>query len=113
MQNHDEMTLPPQTGPDAPPELTRPELAGPELTRAERDPRGRFATGNAGGPGNPYIRRINAFRRAVLEAVTESDLKAILAAVVRRALDGDMQAARVLLELERPEPRIVDPRRPE
>ena len=42
-----------------------------------RTPRGQFATGNPGGPGNPYARRTAALRSALLDAVTEADIRAI------------------------------------
>ncbi len=62
-----------------------------------RDASGRFARGNAGGPGNPFARRLAAFRKVLLAAVTEDDLRAVTAELVRRARDGDVLAMRLLL----------------
>jgi hypothetical protein len=75
---------------------------------SKHDARGRFVLGNPGGPGNPYIRRIGAFRRAMLATVTEDDFKAILSVLVKRARKGDIEAARMVLALEQPAPRLVD-----
>lgn len=63
-----------------------------------RTPRGRFAKGNPGGPGNPYARRTAALRSALLDAVTEADIRAIAKALVKRARDGEVPAVRELLD---------------
>jgi hypothetical protein len=63
-----------------------------------RDSGGRFAKGNAGGPGNPHARRVARLRSALLRAVTPADLKAVLAALVKKAKRGDVAAARELLD---------------
>jgi len=58
---------------------------------------GQFAKGNAGGPGNPYARRVAQLRKLMLEAVSEDDVRAIIAALVKRAKAGDLSAAREIL----------------
>lgn len=58
---------------------------------------GQFAKGNAGGPGNPYARRVVRLRSLMLEAVSEDDLREIIAALVVRAKSGDLAAAREVL----------------
>lgn len=63
-----------------------------------RTPRGHFAKGNPGGPGNPYARRTAALRSALLDAVTEADIRAVALTLVARAKDGDMAAIRELLD---------------
>lgn len=63
-----------------------------------RDSNGRFATGNPGGPGSPYSRKVHALRRALLEAVTEDEIKAVVQALLREAKLGNVQAARELLQ---------------
>jgi hypothetical protein len=60
--------------------------------------RGQFARGNPGGPGNPYARRTAALRSALLDAVTEADIRAIAKALVKRARDGEVPAVRELLD---------------
>jgi hypothetical protein len=64
----------------------------------DRDPTsGRFLPGNAGGPGNPYAKRIAALREALLAEVTPEDLRAIVRALVDQAKTGDVTAAREIL----------------
>ncbi len=63
-----------------------------------RDDRGRFTTGNAGGPGNPYAQQVGRLRSALMSAVTEDDIKVIIEALVKKAKKGDITAARVLFD---------------
>src|SRR5262249_62378779 len=53
-----------------------------------RDGRGRFTTGNPGGPGNPFGQRSAAFRSALLQAVTVEDVQAVAAKLVAEAKAG-------------------------
>src|SRR5262245_49502403 len=62
-----------------------------------RDTRGRFAAGNVGGPGNPFTRRTARLRQLLVEAVSDQDLKDVIAMLVRQAKEGDVAAAKVLL----------------
>ncbi len=66
--------------------------------RNGRDAFGRFAKGNAGGPGNPHAAQVGQLRRALLDAVSGSDLRAIIAALIAKAKDGDTAAAREVLD---------------
>ena len=59
-----------------------------------RDPRGRFAHGNAGGPGNPHAAKVTKLRSALLDAVTEEDVRQILAALIQEAKSGNVAAMR-------------------
>jgi pyruvate-formate lyase-activating enzyme len=63
-----------------------------------RTPRGQFAKGNPGGPGNPHAKRVAEFREAIMDAVSTADLKAVAKALVRRAKEGDIAAARELFD---------------
>ena len=63
-----------------------------------RDGQGRFAPGNPGGPGNPYVKRAAEIRAAMIEAVSEDDLRAIVRALVKKAKAGDTVAAREVLD---------------
>lgn len=65
---------------------------------SERGRDGRFAKGNPGGPGNPRVRTLAAHQAAVREAVSPADLGRVLHRLRDLALDGDVAAARVLLE---------------
>ena len=62
-----------------------------------RGPSGRFAKGNRGGPGNPHARRVARLRSILLKTVTEDDLQGIVAMLVQKAKDGDLAAAREVL----------------
>jgi hypothetical protein len=61
-----------------------------------RDSEGRFAAGNRGGPGNPFARHTAAMRKAIAEAVTAEDLAAIAAALLKKAREGDVAAAKLV-----------------
>lgn len=58
---------------------------------------GQFAAGNKFGKGNPLARQQARIRAMIVEAVSEEDFRAIIAAMVDRAKEGDMVAARELL----------------
>src|SRR5438105_8971801 len=58
---------------------------------------GRFARGNPGGPGNPYARRVAALRKVLLDRLTEQDLLAITEALLAKAKQGSVGAAKLLL----------------
>lgn len=73
---------------------------GPDAApgRDGRDQRGRFATGNTGGPGNPHAAQVAKLRAALLESVTDEDVRGVVAALVKAAKGGNVSAARELLE---------------
>ena len=77
-----------------------------------RDAAGRFAKGNAGGPGNPFARRVARLRASLLDAVSEEDLGEVVAGLMQAAKKGDVAAAKLLLSyvLGQPTP-AVDPDR--
>ena len=62
-----------------------------------RDGRGRFARGNAGGPGNPAGGQAERLRHALLDAVTPADIADVAAALIAQAKTGDIPAVRELL----------------
>ena len=62
-----------------------------------RDGNGRFATGNKGGPGNPFARKVGQLRAALLETVTD-DMRAVATKLVEMACAGELPAIRELLE---------------
>ena len=59
---------------------------------------GRFLPGNPGGPGNPQAARVAQLRAATLAAVTPAQMKRVMRSLVEKAIDGDVAAARLLLE---------------
>ena len=69
-----------------------------------RDGAGRFARGNAGGPGNPYAAASAALRKRLYRAITEEDVEAAVAAMrsIMNDAKGDprdrISAARELLD---------------
>jgi len=63
----------------------------------ERDARGRFAPGNAGGPGGSR-KRAKEFQRAAEEAVTTEHIQALVRRALRQALKGDLHAMRFVTE---------------
>ena len=74
-----------------------------------RDASGRFVAGNPGGPGNPHARQVGQLRSALIEAVTDKDIERIFATLVRRAIEGDVRAAKEVLDrvLGRPQEAVV------
>jgi hypothetical protein len=77
-----------------------------------RGPNGRFTKGNAGGPGNPFARQVAAMRQEFLKAVTSEDMAEIARAMIAKAKEGDVAAAKIVLQytLGRPA-EAVDPDR--
>jgi hypothetical protein len=63
-----------------------------------RDAGGRFAAGNREGKGNPHARAVARLRAAMLDAVTDDDVSAIVKALVAKAKAGDLRAAQEVLD---------------
>jgi len=63
-----------------------------------RDTAGRFAPGNSGGPGNPHAKQVGSLRSAMLRAVSEEDMEAILGKLVALARSGNVPAAKEVLD---------------
>lgn len=59
-----------------------------------RNPDGTFKKGHPGGPGNPFAKQSAKFRAALMGAVTEEDVKAIVANVlaIAKGEDGNAKA---------------------
>jgi hypothetical protein len=89
-----------QEPPEAPPAATG------------RESNGRFAKGNAGGPGNPHARQVAALRRTLLQLVTEDEIIAIAKALLEQAKRGNVSAAKLLFAYTLGQPaKAVDPDR--
>jgi hypothetical protein len=71
---------------------------------------GKFAPGNKFGPGNPFARKCAAFRAALMEAVTEQDIKDIAVKLRDDAKTGDKAAVKLLFQyvIGKPQP-AIDP----
>ncbi|MCK5944129.1 MAG: hypothetical protein KAI24_19240 [Planctomycetes bacterium] len=63
----------------------------------KREPNGRFAKGNPGGPGRPKGRGFE-LQRAAQEAVTPEHIQGIIRKATMQALKGDIVAARLVLD---------------
>ncbi len=73
-----------------------------------RDCQGRFAAGNPGGPGNPFAAQAARLRSALFQAVTPEDLAAVIRALVGKAKEGNVAAARELLDRLLGKPEAID-----
>jgi hypothetical protein len=73
----------------------RPSDVAPEAT--ERDPLGRFAPGNQGGPGNPFARLMGMLRCALVRRIKPEAVEAIADVLIDMAKAGDVPAARLVL----------------
>src|SRR5436190_4809319 len=65
--------------------------------RNGRDSNGRFAKGNAGGPGNPYAQRVAHLQRSALAAVKGEDIYEIFQTLVIHAKAGRIPAIKLVL----------------
>lgn len=77
------------TGPTA-------SATGRTAPAAGHDANGRFAKGNAGGPGNPFARQVAALRQALINAFTPEDIQQIAAKLMEQAKAGDVQSAKLV-----------------
>lgn len=59
---------------------------------------GRFVKGWKGGPGNPLAARVHEYRVAIFNAVTTEDVADVMRTMLKSAKDGDVAAAKVILE---------------
>jgi len=64
--------------------------------------------GCKGGPGNPLGKRIAQLRTAIIEAVSEDDVRRIVQSLVRKAIEGDTHAAAILFERTVGKPLEID-----
>jgi hypothetical protein len=63
-----------------------------------RDTRGRYATGNPGGPGNPFARRVAQLRAILVETVTDEELRIVAGQLMVKAKFGDLAAIKLLFQ---------------
>jgi len=74
-----------------------------------RDPAsGRFLAGNKLGRGSPLAGQAARLRAELLGAVKPADLRRIVAAMIQRALGGDVAAAKLVLTYALGEPQPWD-----
>jgi hypothetical protein len=84
------------------------EPAEEPVALPQRDSHGRFVPGCNGGPGNPFARRTAGLRRAIANAVSEEDIAQIVLLFKRKALEGDLAAAKFIFSyaVGRPAPAV-------
>ena len=63
-----------------------------------RDNTGRFTPGNTAGKGNPHAAKVAQLRAALLDAVTPSDIAAIIQVLIAKAKGGDIHAAKIIFD---------------
>ena len=63
-----------------------------------RDEHGRFVAGNCEAKGNPFARRVAKLRSVMLSAVSEDDMQQIIRKLVSLAKNGDVAAAKAVLD---------------
>ena len=80
-----------------------------EQNEEGRGPDGRFKPGWKGGPGNPHVRRLADLQATVRDAIEPETMHGIVRKLSIRALEGDVGAAKVLLERVCGKPRTEQP----
>lgn len=93
-----------------------PDLApSPTEPDGQRDPLGRFRPGNKCSRGNPMARKVAAVRKALFAAVRPADIRDVVAALLRQAKAGKIEAIRELLDrlLGKATVMIAEPDRPD
>ncbi|MFM9963349.1 MAG: hypothetical protein ACKV2Q_19235 [Planctomycetaceae bacterium] len=63
-----------------------------------RSPAGQFLVGNPGGPGNPHASKVGKLRSAMLNAVSEADIQAVIRTLIEQAKAGDVPSCKLLLD---------------
>jgi hypothetical protein len=103
----------PQTNPSSSHHRDKPPRSDAGASPQEgRSANGRFAKGNPGGPGNPFARQVAAMRQEFFTAVTGEDIAAIARVMIEKAKEGDVAAARIVLQYTLGKPAAtVDPDR--
>jgi hypothetical protein len=59
------------------------------------DAKGRFTPGNPGGPGNPFGRKVAAFRTAMIKRVTQEKFDQAVDTLTEMAIKGNAQAQKL------------------
>jgi hypothetical protein len=63
-----------------------------------RDAQGRFGPGNAGGPGNPFARRVAELRSAFVSAISREEMHKLARQLLVEAEAGDRFARKLVLQ---------------
>ncbi len=74
-----------------------------------RDPAtGRFVAGNRLGRGSPLAGEVAKLRATLLHSIKVGDMRSIIAAMVAKAREGDVAAAKLVLQYSVGEPQPFD-----
>jgi hypothetical protein len=65
--------------------MSSPNPKGVPLLDVGRDVHGRFTKANPGGPGNPFARKVAALHKALLDSVSEQDVKDVVEILEQQA----------------------------
>ena len=79
------------------PTLTEEQAASPEAPSKDRDPQGRFAAGNSGGPGNPHARHCARMLEVFRNTVSVEAFANIVRKLIEKAEAGDTSAAKIIV----------------
>ena len=99
---------------DPQPTLTEEQASGSPKSAKDRDGGGKFAKGNAGGPGNPHARACARMLQAFRDNITEEEMLQICRMLFMKAVGGDISAAKIILSykigkpLPAPHPDSID-----
>lgn len=63
-----------------------------------RDVKGRFAKGTERGPGRPPGTHVQSLRNALLQEAKPADMKAVARKLIELAREGDVAAAKLILD---------------
>ncbi len=88
--------MPSTQGANGPRRADEHQAAMPALGRDSST--GRFVKGWRGGKGNPLAGKVAKLRAAMINAVSEEDLREVIVAMLAEAKAGDVSAARELLD---------------
>jgi hypothetical protein len=99
---------------DPQPTLTEEQASGNPGSPKDRDGGGKFAKGNAGGPGNPHARACAKMLEVFRNAISEEEMVDICRMLYLKAVGGDVSAAKIILSykigkpLPAPQPDSID-----
>ena len=99
---------------DPQPTLTEEEVANNSKSPKDRDGGGKFAKGNAGGPGNPHARACAKMLEVFRNAISEEEMVELCRMLYLKAVGGDVSAAKIILSykigkpLPAPHPDAID-----
>lgn len=94
---------------NTPKELALQQSLQPQPTEVSghRTSLGRFGKGNKLGKGNPNNRKAQQLRNALLKSVDRQDVLDVMAAMVKKAKEGDTNAAKIVLDRLFGKPRLA------